>query len=148
VIGAAPPHRLTPASAGQAPHTAVSFAGKDRSVGAARAYIRAALTDRVGAVDEAELMVSELVTNALRYTQSSLPGGEIVVSVAVGAAHARVEVKDAGPLNGHLPAMRDYFDETGRGLQIVAACATSWGWGRCGPGGEHTVVWFEMARGE
>lgn len=158
VTGVAPARRAGPASAEQAPgcrrattaatHTAESFAGVDLSARAARAYIRAVLTGRVHAIDEAEVMVSELVTNALRYTLSGLPGGEVVVSVAIGDACARVEVKDAGPINDHVPTLRGYHDETGRGLKIVEAFAAEWGWQRCGRRGEQNVVWFEMDRGE
>ena len=89
-----------------------------------------------GVVDDAELLVSELVTNAVVHAQTSLE-----VSVHVGKTAVRVEVKDDSDA---LPIARLPRDEAmgGRGLHLVEAIARSWGIERRELG---KVVWFELA---
>ncbi|MEV8355009.1 ATP-binding protein [Streptomyces niveus] len=82
--------------------------------------------------DTAALLLSELVTNALRH--GSPPGREIVVTVHRADGLLRLEVEDAGD---SLPRPRtpDPIDECGRGLALVAALADDWGVApRQGPG--------------
>lgn len=82
--------------------------------------------------DTAALLLSELVTNALRH--GSPPGREIVVTVRRADGLLRLEVEDAGD---SLPRPRtpDLIDECGRGLALVAALADDWGVApRQGPG--------------
>lgn len=103
-----------------------------RSVGRAREALLglAGLSGELG--ETAALLMSELVTNALRH--GTPPGREIVVTVRRGEGLLRLEVEDAGDA---LPRPRtpDPTDECGRGLGLVAALADDWGVApRQGPG--------------
>ncbi|MFI1022676.1 ATP-binding protein [Streptomyces olivaceus] len=100
-----------------------------RSVPRARALLNAVLGDwGVGqeTLDSAELVLSELVTNAVRVPVPS--GRRIGVRITRSAADGllRLEVSDAG---GGVPEVRQpERDETGgRGLLLVAALAHRWG---------------------
>ena len=86
---------------------------------------------------DAELVVSELVTNATLHGEAP-----ITVRVLVGRA-VRVEVEDA---RRTAPIMSRHNAEamTGRGLAMVAALATGWGIDLAGSGGK--VVWAELSR--
>ncbi|MFC8829738.1 ATP-binding protein [Streptomyces sp. NPDC057137] len=107
-----------------------------RSVGRARKALRGLMSPPGGLPgelgDTAALLLSELVTNALRH--GSPPGREIVVTVRRADGLLRMEVEDAGD---SLPRPRtpDPIDECGRGLALVAALADDWGVApRQGPG--------------
>ncbi|MFD9571567.1 ATP-binding protein [Streptomyces sp. NPDC059982] len=76
--------------------------------------------------DTAELLLSELVTNAVRHSGAP-PGRDIGVRVARYAGVLRVEVADAGDLVELAPGDAGEWDERGRGLRIVAALADRWG---------------------
>ncbi|MER5809611.1 ATP-binding protein [Streptomyces sp. NPDC002033] len=100
-----------------------------RAPGRARALLRgqcAAWCVGVEAADTAELLLSELVTNAVRHSGAP-PGREIGVRVARYAGVLRVEVADAGDLVELAPGDAGEWDERGRGLRIVAALADRWG---------------------
>lgn len=108
------------------------------SVREARAFIRTALADpRHGhLVDDAELAVSELVTNALVHA-----GTVIELTVAVGGDAVRVGVSDGSP---RLPRARGYADTagTGRGLRLLNELVTDWG---ADEGEAGKTVWFDLA---
>ena len=115
-----------------------------RSASAARRWVSAICRqlDRDDLVDAAELGTSELVTNAV------LHGAEpIVVMVRGTASHPRVEVHDGSPElpDPPTPSQDDELTTFGRGLEIVARCAYSWG-ATTQPAGK--VVWFEPTAGE
>lgn len=123
-------------------HAAVKLDGTDTAPGEARRFVREALTGSGASVDDAVVVVSELVTNSLRYSKSGEPGGKIIVAVAVDDV-ARIEVRDEGSKNGHFPVLRTDFDEKGRGLVVVKGYAARWGFDLA----EHfTMVWFELPR--
>ncbi|MFE1952740.1 MULTISPECIES: SpoIIE family protein phosphatase [Streptomyces] len=108
-----------------------------KSVGRAREYTRERLTDwgLEALVDTTELLVSELVTNALRYGE-----GEIRLRLLLD--HTLVcEVWDAGLVQPRRRRARD-TDEGGRGLQLVGLLSAAWG-SRRTPRGK--TVWFELA---
>ncbi|MFD3875164.1 ATP-binding protein [Streptomyces sp. NPDC058623] len=73
-------------------------------------------------VDTAELIVSELVTNALKHGK-----GEVQVSMVLTATHVRLAVSSAHP--GGRPEVRAAApdDECGRGLALVEALSDEWG---------------------
>ncbi|MFJ2606713.1 SpoIIE family protein phosphatase [Streptomyces sp. NPDC087425] len=107
-----------------------------RSVGRAREYARTQLIawDLEPLVDTAELLVSELVTNALRYGE-----GEIRLRLLLDRTLV-CEVWDSGLVQPRRRRARD-TDEGGRGLQLVGLLSTSWG-SRRTPRGK--TVWFEL----
>ncbi|HEY2076482.1 MAG TPA: ATP-binding SpoIIE family protein phosphatase [Streptosporangiaceae bacterium] len=85
-------------------------------------------------VPTAELLVSELVTNAVRYAQGKI-GLRLVLEGGLVC-----EVLDD---SAALPRLRhpDDSDERGRGLQVVSQLALRWGARRAGAG---KVVWCEL----
>ncbi|MGP4003791.1 ATP-binding protein [Streptomyces sp. 8N706] len=91
--------------------------------------------------DSAELIVSELVTNAVRHTDSEKIGCELRVL----GARLRVEVTDEGctATEPH-PGSGDVDGESGRGLLLVDALSEEWGV-RPGENGRGHVVWAELA---
>ncbi|WP_399476954.1 SpoIIE family protein phosphatase [Streptomyces sp. TRM68367] len=107
-----------------------------RSVGRAREYARAQLLswDMEELVDTTELLVSELVTNALRYGE-----GEIRVRLLLDRTLV-CEVWDSGLVQPRRRRARD-TDEGGRGLQLVGLLSAAWG-SRRTPRGK--TVWFEL----
>ncbi len=88
-------------------------------------------------VETAQLLVSELVTNALDHGQ-----GAVGLSISRRGDVLRVEVSDAskGPVAQVLRA--DFEDGSGRGLFLLAALASSWG--REPVSDARSTVWFEL----
>jgi PAS domain S-box-containing protein len=111
------------------------------SVGEARRLVRTELieTGREDLVDAAELLVSELVTNALVHA-----GTTIEVTARVTETGLRVEVGDGSP---NLPAPRHHarMAGTGRGLRLLQQMVDSWG---AHPYADGKVVWFELVTGD
>ncbi|WP_405940477.1 PAS domain-containing SpoIIE family protein phosphatase/ATP-binding protein [Streptomyces sp. NBC_00726] len=107
-----------------------------RSVGRARELARGQLTSwgLDDLVDTTELLVSELVTNALRYGE-----GEIRLRLLRDRTLV-CEVWDAGLVQPRRRRARD-TDEGGRGLQLVGLLSAAWG-ARRTPRGK--TVWFEL----
>jgi serine/threonine-protein kinase RsbW len=96
------------------------------SVSEARRRARAYLTARgcsADACDTAALLVSELVTNAVRHTASPT----VICSVRRDGVRVRVEVEDHGDV-GEGPVLRDSGTQevTGRGLLLVDAVCDEW----------------------
>ena len=86
----------------------------------------------------AELLVSELVSNAVLHA-----GTELRLRVTADGLCLRVEVMDASPA----PALRRSYSEsstTGRGLALVEALAARWGSDPVV--GDGKSVWFELDR--
>ncbi|GLX51505.1 hypothetical protein Shyhy01_44550 [Streptomyces hygroscopicus subsp. hygroscopicus] len=112
---------------------------EDSAPGQARRLARRALArwDMEDLSDSVELLVSEVVTNAVRY--ASRP-----VTLRLLRTHVlRCEVGDDVP---QLPRLRQAraTDEGGRGLYLVNKLARRWGATRLSTG---KVVWFELHRG-
>jgi len=87
-------------------------------------------------LDVARLLVSELVTNAVRYGD----GAEVVLASRIDKACVRFEVHDAGGQQAtrHEPRGAD----GGYGLNLVATLASRWG------ADEAAGVWFELDRAD
>ncbi|MEP7192779.1 MAG: ATP-binding protein [Actinomycetota bacterium] len=77
-------------------------------------------------VGEAEIVISELVGNAVRHARP-LPDGMIKVNWTVRAGVVEVEVTDGGGPTIPRPAPQAPLAATGRGLRIVRSYAHEWG---------------------
>ncbi|GHB57662.1 hypothetical protein GCM10010377_55900 [Streptomyces viridiviolaceus] len=82
----------------------------------------------------AELVISELVTNAIRYAAPPIQLRLIMDSALI------CEVSDASSTAPHLRRART-FDEGGRGLMLVAQLTERWGTRYTGTG---KIIWAEM----
>ncbi|WP_424211989.1 ATP-binding protein [Streptomyces sp. BI20] len=128
-----------------------AFPAEPGSVRTARHVVRAALRDwRLDSVgDIAVLLVSELVTNSLRYASGPIgvrlvrrfPAGTPGHADGVGRPALLVEVSDPLP-DPPRERVAAPDDEGGRGLHLVAVSAQRWGT-RHGKTGK--TVWFELA---
>ncbi|MEU4462872.1 ATP-binding protein [Streptomyces sp. NPDC024017] len=89
-------------------------------------------------VDEAQLCVSELVSNVITHVG---PGTPATLAVFMTGTHLRIEVRD--PDTRALPTLRDAStdSEAGRGLALVDAVADRWGV-LLRP--DHKVTWCEL----
>ncbi|MER6692069.1 ATP-binding SpoIIE family protein phosphatase [Streptomyces minutiscleroticus] len=112
---------------------------EDSAPGRARRLARRALArwDMEELTDAVELLVSEVVTNAVRYATRPVTLRLLRTEVL------RCEVGDDVP---QLPRLRQAraTDEGGRGLYLVNRLARRWGATRLSTG---KVVWFELNRG-
>ena len=88
-------------------------------------------------VDDAALLTSELVTNAVRYA-----GPPLLVRVDRAGDGVIVSVQDPEPAHP-TPRSAAPEDISGRGLAIVAARAVDWGVETVPDGGK--LVWFRLA---
>ncbi|MGV9290237.1 ATP-binding protein [Streptomyces sp. NPDC003719] len=117
------------------------FPGEPGAVRTARSLVRDRLRgwglDSVG--DIAALLVSELVTNALRHATGPI-GVRLVLCPDGLDGVLLVEVSDPLPDPPRERAARPE-DESGRGLQLVASSARRWG---TRSGGAGKTVWFEL----
>lgn len=111
------------------------------AVGAVRHRLRTALS-RWGVpelADTAELLSSELVTNALLHTGD----GAVFDAVLSADLRLRIEVRDgAARLPGRRRDPEAEYATSGRGLMLVEALADDWGVQLRGDG---KVTWFELA---
>ena len=90
-------------------------------------------------LDDAMLLTSELVTNAVRHAGHAAED-PIEVTVAVDEHNLRVSVMDRGP--GFDPNELDArSDEGGWGLELVGTLSSRWG---VDPGELGNDVWFEI----
>ncbi len=109
------------------------------SVGRARRLVREHLADtqHEHLLETVELVVSEMVTNAIVHT-----GSGVELAVSVDDAGLTVEIADSGT---HLPTLAAYdaMSSTGRGLWLVDRLVDRWGV-EPRPGGK--VLWFRLGR--
>jgi anti-sigma regulatory factor (Ser/Thr protein kinase) len=100
-----------------------TFEPSPESVSEARAFLREALADRAGdddVVDELQLALSELATNAVRHAGTPF---EVVVQTE---GHVRIAVEDASS-EAPVPRPESASAVDGRGIGIVAAVCDRWG---------------------
>jgi anti-sigma regulatory factor (Ser/Thr protein kinase) len=118
-----------------------------RAVPEARRALRELLLHwgRPGRSEVAELLTSELVTNALVHTDC-----EAELTATVGSRSLRVEVRDfvSRRPKPRVPHADDGTHGTnGRGLILVQSLADAWGVAALGPDATGKVVWFELDGG-
>lgn len=87
-------------------------------------------------LDEAELLTTELVNNAVLHARS-----EVLLTVQRRQGAVRVEVTDTGQGSLHRPAA-GIGATHGRGLMLVEAMSADWG---TAVNGSEKTVWFELA---
>jgi anti-sigma regulatory factor (Ser/Thr protein kinase) len=138
-----PVARVAPTSyTAELPHSSTS-------VRQARSLLAASLSERDvlgAAADDAILILSELVTNALRHARA-LSSGMIRVSWGLsGDGLLRIEVTDGGGTTRPTPKpySMSVSSHAGRGLEIVDRLADRWGSQR-EEGGDEYTVWAELA---
>jgi anti-sigma regulatory factor (Ser/Thr protein kinase) len=121
-----------------------TFPSASRTVPAARS----AVTRRLGewgldvVRDTAALLVTELVTNAVRHGGGGPVDLRVLGPDGDGPGTLRVEVGDEEPLPPRPPGGVAPEAESGRGLLLLTHFARAWGV-RPGPRGK--TVWFELA---
>ena len=116
------------------------------SVPVARLQVRAALGLRGldEYADDAEIITSELVTNAAQHLcDNGTQTIEVTITYAESPAAVTIAVSDSSPRG---PIRRDTppGSEQGRGLQIIEALSAHWGWRQEGGG----KVVFAVLAGE
>ncbi|MEU6506430.1 MULTISPECIES: ATP-binding protein [unclassified Streptomyces] len=109
-----------------------------RAVPEARRELRELLRHwgKPGRSEIAELLTSELVTNALVHTDD-----DAVLTAVVEPGGLRVEVRDFVTRRPELRAPDTDDDTHGRGLVLVQSLADAWG---VRPHGVGKSVWFEL----
>jgi len=120
-------------------HATISLAPSPESAATARRLVRRLLPVWAleGLVGDAELVVSELVSNGIRHANS-----ELRLTLAATDGDLRMEVADG---SGVLPTPRQPRpdEEQGRGLLLVDALAHTWGVDRAGSG---KTVWAHLSQ--
>ena len=86
--------------------------------------------------DDAQLLASELVTNAVRHAT-----GPIEVRAYVRDGFLRLEVGDSCCDQGPEPRQASADDEGGRGMELIDKLSSRWGWRIRGP---IKVVWLDL----
>lgn len=118
------------------------------AVPCARLHIRRLLWEwqQYSLIETAELIVSELVTNAITATQAIGSVYPVRLWLASGSARTLIMVGDASP---HPPRRLDPIGDTegGRGMLLVEALSSGWGWCATHQRGTTKVVWAEVREG-
>jgi anti-sigma regulatory factor (Ser/Thr protein kinase) len=99
-------------------------------------------------IDDAQLIISELVTNAIKATGITATQADygspderpVIARLRVSSLVLRIEVWDRD-IRPPVPALPDLLDESGRGLMLVAAIAAAWGHV---PFADGKVTWAEI----
>lgn len=110
-----------------------------QAAGLARQYLGDFVTELdAGVLGVAQLLITELVTNALRHGS-----GPVTMTAVKGACGLRISVRDD---EERLPRKRslDVHDLGGRGLQIVDALAAAWGVTTVPVSKSGKTVWCEL----
>lgn len=115
------------------------FPGDPGQVAHARRFVRRALAAH-GPAEDAVLLASELVTNAIQHTASG-QGGTFEIVIWPGPDAVRVAVFDAGSPSVPTLVPAGRLDATGRGLALVEALARQWGHQGNQRG---RAVWFDI----
>ena len=109
----------------------------------ARSEVTARLASRVDPrpLEDVRLLVTELITNALRHG-SLRAGDRVSLRAAVDGDVVRIEVRDPGR-DGDVAPRKPGLTGGGYGLQLVKLLARRWGVERDGG----TLVWCEVPAG-
>ncbi len=103
------------------------FPGRPDQASRAREFVAYLLTDLPN-VDDAVLVTSEFVSNALRHTASARPDGKFLLEVRRNAGGATIALVDQGSHKEPVTPNLDDMSEFGRGLYMVRALASDLTW--------------------
>ncbi|MEO5874827.1 MAG: ATP-binding protein [Streptosporangiaceae bacterium] len=125
-----------------------TFPGRPDQAAQVRRFAGFLLADLANC-DEIIEVTGELTNNALVHSGSGLPGGRLTAEVRrwPGTCASVAIIDDGGPSDPsfrHDPADVDDLDalsEGGRGLPLVTALTSWWGW-EGGPGGRTVTAFF------
>lgn len=117
---------------GEVPRSTAQWVGRLRRIAGAKLR----LLGMAALVDDTQLLISELVTNGFQHGTYT----RIVFRLVIGTEAVVVEVNDGSPDRRPETRRADSDAESGRGLAIVSALATSWGVSEDG-----TSVWCALA---
>ena len=123
--------------------SSLEFGALDTAVPCARLHTNTVLHEwGIGELaDDAELIVSELVTNALNASKSLQEIRPFALCLRSDCKRLIIEVWDHSPREP-CPARADGNAEGGRGLLVVEALSTRWGYQWTGHSAK--VVWAEL----
>ncbi|ARF55729.1 ATP-binding protein [Streptomyces gilvosporeus] len=114
-----------------------------RAVPITRHTLRLVLTAHglAGFIEVAELLASELITNAVRHTK-----GPAALRIHWADGILRIGAWDTDPAPPALALRLTNEVESGRGLDLVHSCADKWGWyPLLSTGDLGKYVWCELA---
>jgi signal transduction histidine kinase len=119
---------------------ALTLSGGPLAPQGARAALVEALRGRLGERAEADALIvlSELVTNAIRHGGARTEADEVTVHAALLPVGLRIEVSDPGP--GFEPGGHGPRADGGYGLHLLDRLASRWGV----TGGHPVTVWVEL----
>jgi anti-sigma regulatory factor (Ser/Thr protein kinase) len=119
----------------------LTLPGEPQYVRSARTFVARTIGVRHPRADEALLLTSEFVTNAIAHSRSRLPGGTVKLVVAAKALALLISVTDDGA-DATVPEIRRLeYGEHGNGLLLADAIADSWGYEH---NSSRTTVWFKL----
>jgi anti-sigma regulatory factor (Ser/Thr protein kinase) len=130
--------------AGAAVLGSLTIPGRPEHVREARAFVAKALGDLHPALDDAVLLTSEVVTNAVTHSRSRCNGGTVMVVLVESDGGVRIEVSDEGSELSAPVVRGEVYASDGHGLFLVQTLADKWGYVRASRG---TTVWFWLAAG-
>lgn len=137
VPATAPATPGAPAMCQDTPRAELRLPLSDEAPAIARDFLRSSScgTHQSEVVEDAVLLVSELVTNSVKHG-----GPPVVVGVDCDGDALQVRVRDGSPA---MPAARDALqtDESGRGLALVKTISADWG---VDPEADGKHVWFVL----
>lgn len=107
----------------------------------ARAFVRSTLTgwELDGHVDDAVLVATELITNAVVHARTDV----VLTLRSDGYRYVRIEAEDQDPSLPVRPA-RSVDSISGRGLTLIDALATAWGYQARRDG---KTLWAQLGKG-
>jgi anti-sigma regulatory factor (Ser/Thr protein kinase) len=125
--------------AGAAILGSLTIPGRPEHVREARSFVAKALGELHPSRDNAVLLTSELVTNAVMHSSSRCSGGTVTVVIMESAGGLRIEVADQGSDLSSPIVRGDAYASDGHGLFLVQTLADQWGYLRDQAG---TTVWL------
>jgi len=122
----------------------LTIPGRPEHVREARAFVAKALGELHPGLDNAVLLTSELVTNAVMHSRSHCDGGTVTLLIVESGGGVRIEIADEGSEVSSPVVRGDVYASDGHGLYLVQTLADQWGYLRDDSG---TTVWFWLRAG-